>query len=83
MKKQDVIDVITNNSLNLIPPNKTISIDFLLGGGVVSIKAISTLFDYRENFVVLDKAKMGYGDSLAPYKTILLEYDKILGIAFS
>jgi len=82
MKKQDVIDAVTNNSLDLIKKPGRSGVTFLFGAGGIRTNKIPEPDDYRENYVILKEVTMGYTSVAFPFNALILEYDKIIGIAF-
>jgi len=82
MKKQDVMDAVTNNSLDLIKKPGKSKIVFILGGGEIRTRTIPIAEDYCDNYFILHDASWGYSSAFETFKTIILEYDKIIGIAF-
>jgi hypothetical protein len=82
MTKQDVMDILVNNSLGLFSGYGKTKIDFVFGGGEIYTKTRPEEYDYHENYITLSNAVFWFGGTVINYKTILLAYDKIVGIAF-
>jgi hypothetical protein len=81
MKKQDIIDIVINNSLKtpLTPPPAVL---FFTSGACVFTNTVPSLNDFQDNYVVLHNIEYRISSSLTQRPPVaVLEYDKIIGVA--